>query len=135
MPYQCSVQLNGAGCCVRTRGLLLCCRHGCSSRGLAVMERVDFFPPQQRAVCVAVLALCMRYTWAGCSYLNDCNGHGACVLVEGRSVCDCFDGYGSASDVATYKAPDCSLRRWRGGTAVFLVPLQLQLQYHSRHGL
>jgi hypothetical protein len=39
---------------------------------------------------------------------NDCNGHGVCDYSTG--VCACNDGYGSASDVAEYKALDCSQR-------------------------
>ncbi|KAF1319352.1 hypothetical protein FI667_g13254, partial [Globisporangium splendens] len=38
-----------------------------------------------------------------CAMLGNCNGHGRC------KTCTCFEGYGAASDIAAYKAPDCSL--------------------------
>jgi len=45
---------------------------------------------------------------ADCSMLNYCNGHGACD--NSTSTCQCYEGYGAASDVSFYKAPDCSQR-------------------------
>lgn len=45
---------------------------------------------------------------AGCSMQNYCNGHGLCRNTY--SQCDCYAGWGAASDIAVYKAPDCSLR-------------------------
>ena len=45
-----------------------------------------------------------------CTHLNNCNGHGTCDSVNSR--CICFNGYGSPTDVALYKAPDCSTREW-----------------------
>jgi hypothetical protein len=44
----------------------------------------------------------------GCLALNGCSGHGACDAATQR--CQCYAGYGAAADIATYKAPDCSLR-------------------------
>lgn len=43
-----------------------------------------------------------------CSALNNCNGHGRCV--SANKTCICFEGYGAASDVTSYKSPDCSQR-------------------------
>jgi len=37
-----------------------------------------------------------------------CNGHGDCDYTTGE--CSCHNGWGSATDIAFYKAPDCSLR-------------------------
>lgn len=46
---------------------------------------------------------------SGCSMQNYCNGHGLCRNTY--SQCDCYAGWGAASDIATYKAPDCSQRK------------------------
>ncbi|TMW67627.1 hypothetical protein Poli38472_011247 [Pythium oligandrum] len=40
--------------------------------------------------------------------LANCNGHGRCNTAT--KTCTCFEGYGAATDVAVYKAPDCSQR-------------------------
>lgn len=42
-----------------------------------------------------------------CAGLNNCNGHGVCTI---NSRCECFEGWGSKSDLTTYRAPDCSAR-------------------------
>ena len=39
---------------------------------------------------------------------NSCSSHGTCD--SETALCSCDDGWGSATDVAQYKAPDCSLR-------------------------
>ncbi|KAG9413599.1 hypothetical protein AC1031_012826 [Aphanomyces cochlioides] len=44
----------------------------------------------------------------GCAELNDCSGHGDCTLMS--KTCLCYPGWGAASDIAEYKAPDCSQR-------------------------
>jgi hypothetical protein len=43
-----------------------------------------------------------------CVQLNNCNGNGYCDSVN--SICNCYNGWGSTTDIATYKAADCSLR-------------------------
>lgn len=43
-----------------------------------------------------------------CAQLSACSGRGTCDTVN--SKCNCFNGFGSASDIAQYKAPDCSAR-------------------------
>lgn len=43
-----------------------------------------------------------------CSALNNCNGHGTCST--STATCNCFNGWGSASDVTFYRSPDCSAR-------------------------
>ncbi|OWZ06117.1 hypothetical protein PHMEG_00021676 [Phytophthora megakarya] len=43
-----------------------------------------------------------------CTYVNDCSGHGTCTLLS--RVCICETGWGSPTDVADYKSPDCSTR-------------------------
>jgi hypothetical protein len=49
-----------------------------------------------------------------CAHLNNCNKHGTCDTENSR--CQCYVGYGADSDVALYKAPDCSLREFRDGS-------------------
>ncbi|KAG7379933.1 hypothetical protein PHYPSEUDO_007991 [Phytophthora pseudosyringae] len=44
----------------------------------------------------------------GCTYVNDCSGHGTCTLLS--KVCVCDTGWGAPTDVADYKSPDCSTR-------------------------
>ncbi|KAG2768448.1 hypothetical protein PC129_g3802 [Phytophthora cactorum] len=44
----------------------------------------------------------------GCTYVNDCSGHGTCTLLS--KVCICNSGWGAPTDVADYKSPDCSTR-------------------------
>lgn len=57
---------------------------------------------------------------ASCAQLNNCNGNGACDAVRG--VCQCYNGWGSATDVALYKAPDCSMRVCPSDRAWFDIP-------------
>ena len=51
-------------------------------------------------------------TASGCS--NNCNGHGTCDTSGGTPTykCTCYDGWGSDSDIADYKSPDCSTRKY-----------------------
>lgn len=44
----------------------------------------------------------------GCTYLNECNGHGQCTLLSKRCICDL--GWGSPNDIAEYRSPDCTTR-------------------------
>ncbi|KAG1706501.1 hypothetical protein DVH05_001649 [Phytophthora capsici] len=44
----------------------------------------------------------------GCTYVNDCSGHGTCTLLS--KVCICNTGWGSPTEIADYKSPDCSTR-------------------------
>lgn len=46
----------------------------------------------------------------GCMRLNDCNGHGQCTLLATTCLCD--SGWGAPSDVASYRSPDCTTRRY-----------------------
>jgi hypothetical protein len=41
-----------------------------------------------------------------CAMLNYCNGHGLCD--GSTSTCSCYTGYGAATDITLYRAPDCS---------------------------
>ena len=52
---------------------------------------------------------------------NDCSGHGTCDT--NTKACSCLDGFGSASDVAVYKSPDCSLRTCPAGPSLSDVPV------------
>lgn len=64
-------------------------------------------------IFASVLLACLPTlgTSGSCSHLGDCNGHGTCDSVNSR--CVCYNGWGSSTDVATYKAPDCSSRECR----------------------
>lgn len=56
-----------------------------------------------------VVSACLtQLAKADCSSLGYCNGHGTCV--NSTSTCSCFEGYGAATDISFYKAPDCSQR-------------------------
>jgi len=70
-----------------------------------------------RAVLVAWGALLVDGT---CVMHNNCNGHGECQ--SSTKTCSCYDGYGSATDVADYKSPDCSLRVCPSGKSWVDVP-------------
>jgi EGF-like domain len=59
-------------------------------------------------VFVSYLFGLINYVSADCSNLNNCNGHGKCNVET--SACECYDGFGSATDITYYKAPDCSAR-------------------------
>lgn len=50
----------------------------------------------------------IREVVSDCSMQNYCNGHGTCQ--NSTSSCLCYDGWGAATDVTYYRAPDCSLR-------------------------
>jgi len=69
------------------------------------------------AALAVVLAACVcQIADAGaCSELGDCNGHGTCDATT--TQCACYDGWGSASDVTSYKSPDCSKRVCPSGAA------------------
>jgi hypothetical protein len=53
-----------------------------------------------------VLVLCVDYAVSDCGMNGLCNGHGRCLFPQ--RVCSCDEGWGSESDIATYK----SLVRW-----------------------
>jgi len=57
---------------------------------------------------VAFLAALVSRVDADCAMQNFCNGHGTCV--NSTSTCSCYEGWGASTDIAFYKAPDCSLR-------------------------
>lgn len=61
------------------------------------------------ALAAAVAFGQLNYAEAGsCTHLSNCNGHGTCDTANSR--CNCYNGWGSATDIAIYKAPDCSQR-------------------------
>lgn len=62
----------------------------------------------QILLIVIFLAIWGTEVKSDCSMLNECSGHGECV--NRTSTCNCAEGYGAASDIAFYKAPDCSQR-------------------------
>ena len=49
--------------------------------------------------------------------LNACSGHGQCTLSSDGPTCNCYDGWGSAKDVTSYRAPDCSSKTCPLGSA------------------
>jgi hypothetical protein len=64
-------------------------------------------------ICAMVLLAWRRVgvrAGAGCSGQNNCNGHGICRNTY--SYCDCYVGWGAKTDIADYKAPDCSLSEY-----------------------
>lgn len=56
-----------------------------------------------------------------CSMQNYCNGHGACLNIT--STCLCYEGWGASTDIADYRAPDCSQRTCPSDRAWADVPL------------
>lgn len=56
----------------------------------------------------SLLLACLVYvSLSSCANLGYCNGHGLC---KHNNQCECFEGWGAASDVTTYRAADCSTR-------------------------
>lgn len=63
---------------------------------------------------IIVAAWCVANACGSCSSFNNCNGHGICSLA---SKCVCFEGWGSDSDITTYRAPDCSAKVCPAGSS------------------
>jgi len=57
----------------------------------------------------------LRPVFSSCADHNYCNGHGTCVV--STATCECFEGWGADSDIATYKRPDCAERICPSGRA------------------
>jgi hypothetical protein len=53
-----------------------------------------------------------------CKGLRWCNGHGKCI----ENLCYCEEGWGAPTDIADFKAVDCSLRTCPSGIAWAGVP-------------
>src|SRR3546814_910929 len=70
--------------------------------------------PAVRAIA-ALLVFAFPAAEASCAMLNHCNGHGRCDYENIRCVCD--EGWGADTDIAVYRAPDCSLRTCPYGRA------------------
>ncbi len=60
------------------------------------------------AALVAAFLLPTAVLSGSCAHLGNCNGHGSCDTENSR--CICYQGYGSPTDIALYKSPDCSMR-------------------------
>jgi len=77
---------------------------------------------QRELVCVLLAASCLPPGAVGgsCAALNSCSNRGVCDTVN--SKCICFNGFGSPTDVALYKAPDCSARTCPSDRAWVDVP-------------
>src|SRR4051812_598732 len=70
-------------------------------------------------IILALIAfLAIRYVSSSCNTLNNCTGHGICEF----SQCKCFDGWGSLTDITTYRAPDCSARTCPSGNSWATLP-------------
>ena len=81
--------------------------------------------------CVQPLLLLAWLVVAGdasCILHNNCNAHGECT--QSTKTCTCYEGYGAITDIATYKAPDCSERVCPAGKAWVDVP-QSATQAHA----
>jgi len=68
-------------------------------------------------LCVFML---IENVYCDCAMFNYCNGHGICNGAV--SKCDCFEGFGAASDITLYRAPDCSALTCPSGRAWGDVP-------------
>mmetsp|Transcript_56902 Transcript_56902/g.169812 ORF Transcript_56902/g.169812 Transcript_56902/m.169812 type:complete len:164 (+) Transcript_56902:304-795(+) len=71
-------------------------------------------------VVIVVLCLLGDVHSQTCSSLSACSGHGTCNPTTDQ--CSCDPGWGASTDVAYYKAPDCSLRTCQSGRAWADVP-------------
>jgi len=71
-------------------------------------------------VCAAVLLCLLGCADGDCSMQNYCNGHGTCI--NSTSVCSCYEGWGAATDITFYSAPDCSSRTCPSGRAWADIP-------------
>ena len=58
--------------------------------------------------------------YSNCAMYNYCNGHGVCI--ESNSTCNCYEGWGADNEIASYKAPDCSVRTCPSGRAWGALP-------------
>lgn len=69
---------------------------------------------------VSLLICHLPSCYSDCAMLDNCNGHGQCM--EATSTCACFEGWGAATDLTFYHAPDCSARVCPSGRAWADVP-------------
>lgn len=69
---------------------------------------------------VCILLSILQLGLSDCEMHNFCNGHGKCLA--STSTCECFEGWGSSTDISFYKAPDCSARVCPAGRAWADVP-------------
>lgn len=67
-----------------------------------------------------IFCLYFQLIASDCSSLNYCNGHGKCF--SSTSKCQCYDGWGSDTDISYYKTPDCSKRVCPAGKAWADIP-------------
>jgi hypothetical protein len=74
-----------------------------------------------RAILLALFLSHLPQIHSGsCGALNNCNGNGVCDTVNSR--CNCFNGWGSQTDIALYKSPDCSQRSCPAANAWVDIP-------------
>ena len=72
------------------------------------------------ALLVCIFLSILHHALSDCEMHNFCNGHGKCLA--STSTGECFEGWGSSSDISFYKAPDCSARVCPSGRAWADVP-------------
>ena len=73
-----------------------------------------------QGVLLLLLSCFVPITRGSCKDHNFCNGHGKCS--PHKSVCDCYEGWGAASDITLYRAPDCSAKTCPPGKAFGDLP-------------
>ena len=78
---------------------------------------------------IVLFIFSIEYAYSVCVSLNNCNGHGRCNFAT--STCDCFDGWGAATDIALYRAPDCSQMTCPSGKAWGDVPTAFNTAHHT----
>ncbi|KAJ1460038.1 hypothetical protein M885DRAFT_510612 [Pelagophyceae sp. CCMP2097] len=77
-----------------------------------------------RRRCAAALAVLGAVSEASnCLAQGFCNGHGTCVTDQ--DYCECYEGWGAKTDVATTRNHDCSQRTCPGGPAWADVPTEV----------
>lgn len=69
-------------------------------------------------------------TISGCHGQNNCNGHGTCD--DNKRRCTCMEGWGADTDIALYKAPDCSRRTCPSGYSWFTAPKTTTMAHEVR---
>lgn len=81
-------------------------------------------------IIFSLLLICIRLDGVHCvcTALNNCNGHGKCNY--GTSLCDCYVGWGAATDITTYRSPDCSQRVCPSGKAWGDIPQSATKAHH-----
>lgn len=89
-----------------------------------VMPRFRLRDRPLALVCAISAALCASVLATPCWFLGECSGHGDCNVAT--ATCACYSGWGAPTDIANYKAPDCSQRALCGLSFVTVARVALQ---------